>query len=244
VREIRYRRIADALRAQVVDGAYGPGMVLPSEAELAREHEASRVTIRKALEVLKDDGLIDSRQGFGWFVRPETLRQSLTEVATIDQQLAAVGRTATRQVLSFGFVSTPPRVRSVLDADEVLEVVRRSLADHQPFDLVEIWVPAHLASGVSRDDVESASFYDLLDVSFGRASQAIGAAVASDTEGGYLEVPEGSPLLVVERVAMDEDGAPVLVATHRFPAHLTEFVVEVPFPNRDYTPAGLRLVGE
>ena len=50
------------------DGTYGAGRLLPSESELGSEFDASRVTIRRALETLRDDGLVDARQGFGWFV--------------------------------------------------------------------------------------------------------------------------------------------------------------------------------
>lgn len=244
MREIRYRKIADALRTQIVSGAFVPGAVLPSEAELARTHDASRVTIRKALDVLRDDGLVDSRQGFGWFVCGTSIRQPLTRVATIDDQLAAAGHTAERQVLAFGFAPTPPRLKGILDSDTVLRVVRRNLADGRPFDLVTVWVPEELGSGLSRDDVESTTFYDLLDVRLGGASQTIGAAVATEDDAEALDVPIGSPLLVVERVSSDVDGRAVLVADHRFPAHLTEFAIELPFHERGFTPAGLRLVGE
>lgn len=244
MREIRYRKIADALRTEILAGRLAPGAVLPSEADLARTHDASRVTIRKALDLLREDELVDSRQGFGWFVSGAPVRQALTSVATIDDQLAAAGRTAERQVLAFGFEATPAHLASTLRCDTVLRVVRRNLADGRPFDLVTVWVPERLSSGLSRDDVESTSFYDLMDVRLGAASQTIGAAVATDEDAVALDVPAGSPLLVVERVSTDHDGEVVLVADHRFPAHLTEFVIELPFHERGFTPAGLRLVGE
>ena len=68
------------------------GRLLPSEAELSGAYSASRVTIRKALEVLRNDGLVDSRQGFGWFVAGEAVRQPLGGLVTIEAQLEAEGR--------------------------------------------------------------------------------------------------------------------------------------------------------
>ena len=65
MRTIRYREIADTLRARVDSGEFPPGRLLPSEAELGEAYEASRVTVRRALELLRDEGLIDSRQGVG-----------------------------------------------------------------------------------------------------------------------------------------------------------------------------------
>ena len=231
-RVIRYRTIADELRRQITDGGLVVGAVLPSEAELAGSYGVSRVTVRKALEVLRTDGLVASRQGFGWFVAGETVHQSLGTLATIESQLAAQGRVPARKVLSFGFV----------DADSVLEVVRLNLADGQPFAVVTVWCPAELGAALSRDDVESSTFYELLPVEFGHATQTIGAAVATEVDAERLGVPVGSALLVAERTTHDRSGVPVLRSEHRFPAHLTEFVVELESPESGFAPAGLRLL--
>ena len=65
MRELRYLTVADELRRRV--GAREFGRLLPSESELAAEHRVSRVTVRKALAELKREGVVDSRQGFGWY---------------------------------------------------------------------------------------------------------------------------------------------------------------------------------
>lgn len=242
-REIRYRTIADDLRRQLAAGELAAGAVLPSEAELAGSYDVSRVTVRKALEVLRDDGLVDSRQGFGWFVAGDRVRQSLGALSTIEDQLAEQGRTPQRRVLSFGFLDAPAELPA-LAGTPVLEVRRVNLADGQPFAVVTVWCPAALGSALSRDQVESSTFYELLPVEFDRATQTIGAALATEADAGALDVPVGSPLLVVERVSRDASGQPVLVSEHRFPAHLTEFVVDLPFADGALSPAGLRLVSE
>ncbi|MDZ7674104.1 MAG: GntR family transcriptional regulator [Acidimicrobiales bacterium] len=233
-RQIRYRAIADDLRRQIEVGVLAAGAVLPSEAALARAHEVSRVTVRKALEVLRDEGRIDSRQGFGWFVAGDRVRQSLGALSTIEAQLTEQGREPVRRVVSFGFDH---------GGSGDLVVVRVNLADGRPFAIVTVWCPAELGSGLSRDDVESSTFYELLSVTFAGATQSIGAAVADERDAELLEVPVGSPLLVVERVSHDVDGRDVLRSEHRFPAHLTEFVVELPFrAGEELSPPGLRLV--
>ncbi len=240
-REIRYRSIADDLRAQIVAGDLAAGAVLPSEAELAGSYGVSRVTVRKALELLRDEDRVSSRQGYGWFVSGDRVRQSLGALSTIESQLAAQGRTPVRRVLSFGFGRAPAGLPA-LAGQEVLEVVRVNLGDNQPFALVTVWCPADLAGALSRDDVETATFYELLAVDFDRAVQTIGAAVADERDADALAVPVGSPLLVVERVSEDTAGRAVLVSEHRFPAHLTEFVAELPFHDGAFSPATLRLV--
>src|SRR5699024_1462577 len=107
VRTIRYRDIAADLRRLIEDGDYGPGRLLPSESALSRDHGASRVTVRKALEALRADGLVSSRQGFGWFVSDEPLRQHLAELGTIESQLEAEGRRAVGESLDFERLDAP-----------------------------------------------------------------------------------------------------------------------------------------
>ena len=206
--------IAAELREQIAAGALVAGAVLPSEADLAGSYGVSRVTVRKALEVLRDEGLLGSRQGFGWFVAVPMVRRSLGTLSTIEADLAAQGRDPVRRVLSFGF------------HDGELEVVRVNLADGQPFALVTVWCPEELGRSLSRDDVEGATFYDLLPVELASVDQTIRAAAADERDADVLGIPLGSPLLVALRVSRDAAGEAFLRAEHRFPAHLTEFVLE------------------
>lgn len=241
-RAIRYRQIAAELRHRIASGAYPPGGVLPSEADLGAEFTVSRVTVRRALELLRDDGVVDARQGFGWFVAQEPLRQSLGSLATIESQLAREGIAAQRRVLEFEFTSATPEVRRVLGADRVLRVKRLNLADGQPFALVTVWCPAPLAQRWSLADVERSPFYELLDGPLERAVQTIGAEAASPETARLLEIPVGSPVLRCARVTSRPGGAPVLMSQHRFPAHRTEFVVELLDAEPSIAPSGLRLV--
>lgn len=244
VRQPRYQAIADDLRSRLEGGEFGAGRLLPSEADLSAAYEVSRVTVRRALEVLRDDGLVASRQGFGWFAPADPVRQSLGRLGTIEDQLVSGGVESTRQILDFAFVEASGRVRSVLGTDSVLKVRRRNLADDVPFALVTVWCPDALAADLSRADVETAPFYELLDTPLGGATQTIAAVVATPADGDLLDVPAGSALLRCERVTHDRDAIPVLLSEFLFPAHLTEFVVDLPHAEPSIAPRGLRLVGE
>ena len=242
MREIRYRKIADDLRERVTKGEFAAGRLLPSEADLAGSYAASRVTVRAALELLRDEGLVDARQGLGWFAAVDPLRQTLGRLGTIEGQIAASGVDSERQILSFGFVPAPARAKQVLGADTVLEVRRLNLAGGEPFALVTVWCPEELGAHLSRAEVERAPFYELLDVPLGGAVQTIGAALASAEEAELLAVPTGSPVLRCERTTSTPDGSPVLLSEHVFPAHRTEFVVDLPVSEPSIAPSGLRLV--
>ena len=242
MREVRYRAIADELRGRVKAGEPGPGRLLPSESELSRAHAVSRVTVRKALELLREEGLIDARQGFGWFVAADPVRQALGRLGTIEDQLGELGLSSERRVVGFRFVSSPPRVRQVLGVDAVLEVRRVNLADGQPFARVTVWCPEEVGARLSRAEVERTPFYELVGVPIGGATQTIGAAAASASDADLLAVPMGSPVLRCERVTRDVEDRPLLVSEHVFPAHRTEFVVDLPKFEPSMGPSGLRLV--
>lgn len=240
MRRIRYQEIADELRQRVRSAS--AGSVLPSESELSTEFEASRVTVRRALDTIRDEGLIAARQGFGWFVATEPVRQRLETLGTIEAQLEASGKHAERKVLEFAFVSPPPHVCDLLDTDEVLRVKRVNLADGEPFAVVTVWCPAALGRRLSRDDVERKPFYELLDVELRGATQTIGADSAEPPDAELLGVQVGTPVLRCRRVTTDLTGRPILVSEHLFPAHRTEFVVEIPLAEPSISPTGLRLV--
>jgi GntR family transcriptional regulator len=242
VRQTRYQEIAEALRGRLGGAEFGAGRLLPSEAELSREHRASRATVRRALELLRDEGLVDSRQGLGWFVAADPVRQSLGRLGTIEAQLTAEGIASERRVLDLRLARAPVRVRRVLGDGTVLRVRRLDLAGGTPFALVTVWCPERFGRGLSRADVERSSFHELLGVPLGGAVQTIGATAAGAGEAHELGVPVGSPLLRCERVTRSADGRAVLVSEHQFPGHLTEFVVDLPHVEPSMAPTGLRLV--
>ncbi len=240
MRRIRYQEIADALRARYRDAPVGS--MLPSESEMSAEFEASRVTIRRALELVREDGLVAARQGFGWYVAGEPVRQSLTALGTIESQVEGVGKISERKIEEFAFEASPDRVRKILGAEQVLRVKRVNLADGEPFAVVTVWCPADRGAHLSRRDVERRPFYELLDIELKGATQTIGADLADAEVAKLLDVPQGAPLLRCQRVTTDATGTPVLMSEHLFSAHRTEFVVDLPQAEPSMTPSGLRIV--
>jgi GntR family transcriptional regulator len=230
---VRYLELADALRDRIVAGASG---ALASEAEVGREFGVSRVTVRRALELLRDEGLVTARQGVGWFVTVDPVRQSLGRVTTVEAALEAAGARAERRVLEFAFEPAPPDVAKALDLPvdgEVLRATRLNLADGEPFAVVTVWVAAELGRHLSRAAVERSTFYDLLPlhgVEPHRVVQTITAVAADAATAARLAVTAGAPLLAVRRVTYDRQGDAVIVAEHRYAAHLTALEVEFSCP--------------
>ena len=246
---MRYLEIADEIRSLIGAGEFGSGGALPSEAELGRRFPASRVTVRKALEALRREGIVTSRRGSGWFVALDPVRQALGRFSTVEAAMEAAGVTVRREVLEYGFEAAPPIVSQALvvtGGGAVLRVRRLNVADDQPFGVVTVFVPENFGERIARSDAETSTFYELLTglgVELGSATQTITAATATEDDARLLAVRKGSAVLVCRRVTRDADGAPVLFSEHRYPAHRTSFEVDLPrvAPAGD-GPVGLRVL--
>ncbi len=242
--------LAAALRERIGAGAYGDAGAIESEADLGRTYGVSRVTVRRALEELRREGLLTSRKGAGWFVVCDPVRQTLGRVVTIESALAQAGITPRRQVLAFAFEPAPADVAAGLalpPGADVLRVQRLNLAGEEPFAIVTVWVPEQLGAQLSRAEVERSTFYDLLPlrgVELASATQTIAAVAATDEDAALLRVPPGTPLLTCRRITHDRGGTPVLLSAHRYPGHRTEFEVEFPHlsAGSEWGPSGLRVL--
>lgn len=241
MRKIRYLDIADDLRARLTAEEF-PGGRLPSESELSDAYSASRVTIRKALEALRHEGLVAAQQGLGWFASGDPLRQRLGRLGTIESQLEASGVVSRRRVLDLRTVTTPAHVRDVLGAERAVRLLRLNLADGRPFALVTVWCPEDLGATFTRSELTEHSFHHLLAVPLGHGVQTIAAAAATPRQAELLEIAQGSPVLVCQRTTYSVDERPVLLATYVFPGALTEFSVDLPRTEPSIAPSGIRLV--
>lgn len=264
----RFRQIADDLRERVALGEFGDQGALDSESALCARYAVSRVTVRRALETLREQGLVESRQGSGWFATGGSFHQTLA-LGTFRHAGSAVvesGRAMSRRVIEFGYRQASPALAFTLglvatDADGHAPAAAADGADgaaadalHSrsvrtvedvPLDLVAEWVPAAIAGRVSRADAADPGIWASLQRDGHRVAsvrQTITAGIASADDAALLDVAVGAPLLLVRRLALDKDKAPLALSDHRYLAH--RFSLEVEFNGwpgaGDDTPPGLR----
>src|SRR2546421_6479250 len=221
---LRYRQVADGIRRRIGAGDY-PSGALETEAELCRLFAVSRITVRKALELLKGEGIVISRKGSGWRVAVDPLRQVLGSFPTVEAAMRDDGHDFRRRVLEFTYEPVPVDVGRRLGlaaGDDVLKVRRLNYADEHVFDVVTTWVPADIGAPLSRADVEGHGVFGSLrlhGVATGDVQQSVTAALATPEDATALGVQAGSPVLVVEQMTQDMGGRPIKFSEHRYPAH-------------------------
>lgn len=217
-----YRQLLADLRRRILAGAFDGDGRLPSEAQIERSYRVSRITVRRALQELAQEGLIERRQGRPTRVARHRLQRP-TE-AGLEGELAnmlSMGFQTESEVLEIGEMPAPPEVAARLDlpaAAPVHRLLRLRRMAGRPFCRSLAFLPLELAERVSRAALESEPLLLLLvrdGLILGRVEQTIAAVAATAELAAPLQVPEGAPLLLIERLFRDERGRPVeLVYIH------------------------------
>lgn len=225
----RSARLAAELRERITLGDYGPAGALESEAELGRRYEVSRVTVRRALEQLRDEGLLASRKGAGWYVASFAQPLALGTFQHAHSAVAEAGVSLVRTVVEYGYCSAPASVALTLGEGEMLRVRSLRRTDNAPLDVVTEWVPLDLAAPVSRADAEAPGTWETLRRNGNQIAvvrQSIAATAAGDI-GPLLGVAAGTPVLLVRRIALDAADRPIALSEHHYLGH--RFRLEVEF---------------
>lgn len=214
----KYHQVYLVLREQLAEGRFRDG--LPPELRLVQQFGVARATVRKALERLASEGLIDRRPGRG--THPRVLANGAAAPAPASQSMAGLlenivhASLQTRvKVLSCDTVAAPPAVSQRLalpPRTRVQKAVRVRATQLGPLSHITTWVPHELARGFGKRELAREPILLLLEragVRIGRATQSISARPADAAVAARLGVAKGTALLAVERLVYDSDDRPV-----------------------------------
>ena len=208
------RRVYLLLRDDIATGQQAEGSVLPSEQRLAEIHGVSRVTVRRALDALARDGLIEKKTGAGSIVRAASAPDGAitADLATLIPQIVQMGRETSARLLSFSYGSAPALVRNGLGlatGARVQTAVRVRSSDGVPFSHLTTYVPEDISQSYSEADLATTPLFELLERSgfvVASAQQSVTAALAAPDVAEALNVSVGSALLALTRVVQDDAG--------------------------------------
>ncbi|CAN5245439.1 GntR family transcriptional regulator [soil metagenome] len=210
---------ANLITSQIESGALAPGTRLPPERELCQQLNISRVTLRKALNQLVQDGLLNASHGRGWYVAsagaskewPNSL-ESFTETA------ARMGLTSSSTVLT-----SSTRHATIDEAEEfsiapgtrlfALDRVRH--LGEVPIAIDYTRIPADLVPDFETIDFRVASLYDVLlraGLAPTRADATIEAREADEYAARHLDIEVGKPLLVMNQLVVDAADKPLFAS--------------------------------
>jgi GntR family transcriptional regulator len=226
-----YRKVAEDIKAAIAAGAYPPGALLPSEAELAERYAVSRGTVRQAFAALRADGVIASRRGARRIVIAGPRVQSFGELLSFSRWARAIGEVPTGRVVTLERrpASEVEGPRLGLPADGfVYFLLRVRLLSGRPVMLERAVYPDRVGALVARLDLAADSITERLEelgIVFTDAEHVIDAVPAAAEDARWLEVRPGVPLLRERRFTTDRSGQPVEWSDDRYLGTETAFSV-------------------
>ncbi|MCK0097391.1 GntR family transcriptional regulator [Yoonia sp. F2084L] len=202
----RYVQLRQRLSDGVSQGILSPGSPLPPEREIASITDFSRVTVRKAIQSLAEDGIIVQRQGSGSFIasKTEQIEQKLSRLTSFSEDMERRGKVSTSQWLERGlFLPSPDEMTSLglSSEDSVARIVRLRRADGAPIAIERASLPTDI---LPNPLAVQTSLYETLEQDGHRpvrALQKISAINLAEAEAALLEVATGDAGLRIERTS-------------------------------------------
>ena len=228
----RYVQLRQRLEAGIESGVLAPNSSLPPEREIAEITKLSRVTVRKAIQELVREGLIEQRQGSGSFIRERINRmeQSLSHLTSFTEDMARRGMGTTSRWLERGvFLATQKEVAALdlPDDTEVARIYRLREAGGRPMALERAALPLDILPNPLE---VTTSLYEVLE-RLGhrpvRAVQKISAINLEAPEAELLNVAEGSAGLSIERTSFLASGRVAELTQSLYRGDAYDFVAEL-----------------
>jgi len=249
----QYQQVADLLRSRIEEGVYPPDQPLPSEPQLSTELGVSRVTINRAMGVLRSAGIVRVRRGFGTFIRavPRVTRDAKKRYAARNQgtgagdvEMRELGLTPRTEYTEIGQVAAPDEVASVFGIDEGAAVLvrrRRLFANDEPTQLADSYIPWDIAEGtvlLNKDVGRGGSYTRLAELGHGpvRFTEEVTVRASTDDEAHVLELDGGQPVIYISHIAWDAHDRAVEVALHVMPGNLWRLRYDWDDPTADEYP--------
>jgi GntR family transcriptional regulator len=230
-----YQRLRDQIAGEITRNVWGPGTAIPTEAELAQTHKVAIGTVRKAIDLLVAEGLIERAQGRGTYVRRPSFDSSLFRFFRFQ------GPDGTRRVPESRILRRERRPGSLeatralglADGTDLLHLGRLRLIEHRPVLAEEIWLPA--ARFAALMDLAIESFGDLLYPLYERhcsaivasARETLSVATVGAEAADLLAVEAGTPVVVIERLALGYDDQPLEWRRSLGPADQFRYQIEI-----------------
>lgn len=223
--------LEEALAERIAAGELAAGSRM-TDRELARDHDVGRLGARQVLAALSRRGLVQLRENHVAIVTRPKVEHDLRGVAGFSEQMEAAGLEPAAKLLSAVVVVAPPKVAAALALEphsRVAKIERIRYASKMALVLEETWLPDALYPDVTGLGLRE-SVYAIMRDCYGRgpvrAVERLEAVPARPQDAELLKVPEGSPLMLVERTSYDEDDVAIEFARDRFRGDRARFVSE------------------
>lgn len=214
-REQLYYQIYDFMYQDIVGGKYAVGDFLPAESEMVNDYKVSRATVRKAMDMLADEGLIEKKRGYGTYVKSLTAKSDNQKIVGFQREHSEGERVAykktQKQVVCKADQDIAQRL-NLEDGASVIELERVRYAGEKPMYIETNyldyeWVPEAMERDFSKESLR-VYYVNHCHIKLAKAEEKIYSVLADERRAKLLQIKENTPIFYVERVSYDESGTP------------------------------------
>jgi GntR family transcriptional regulator len=212
-KEKLYVQIYSILIEKIDSGEWSPGTQIPTEDELCKIYDVSKVTVREAIQELVREGYLKRQQGKGTFVTYTLPQIGIVMRTRLTDDIFGEEVNVQKEIIRREFQGAPESVRPFLDTDaNVYYFACKKMVDEELFH-EEIFIPEFVFTTIEEVDIASRSLYDLIEEKgtkkIFRILQAMKAMEMKKEKADMLNMKEGTPALLIQRTLMSADGIPI-----------------------------------
>lgn len=211
-----YLQLAETIKARIAQNIWSLGMMIPSENELAKDFDISVGTVKKALSVLVQEGVLFRRQGKGTFVASPDFSKSFSRFFRYDWQGGKRAETPGSKVLSIEVIQPDRPVIEKLQLEgsqQVFRIKRVRTIQNKPFVIEDIYLPYERFKGLETMALDQRLLYPIYNETFATpviwADEYLQPATAGQADAESLGIQPGDPVMCVERLAYTYQDRPV-----------------------------------
>lgn len=208
-----YSQLVSIVKRNISAGTLTTGDLLPSESELCRTFDISRSTVRQAIGALENEGLVVRKQGRGTYVAEPKVRRKTEMVYSFTSEMSSMGLTPSSKLIEFDIIDPTPDIVKVLQLNgpdcKVFRFTRIRSVDGQPLTLETSFYPQFIYPKLTRDLLQTHSFYSLLyevGIIPANATDSYEAVIIGRKEAELLDCKPGTCGFFVQRRTFTESG--------------------------------------
>lgn len=210
-----YYQVKESLLEKIKRRQFNVGDLIPSESELQESYQVSRITIRRAVQELVQEGHLYTQQGKGTFVSKPKASQELNLITSWAETVTALGMHPESKIIHFSEEQASLNIANMLDVpidEKVLRIERVRFADNEPICIMTNYLVPEFMPGLLQKGLQGESLYEILErkynIVLSRAEETVEARAAKTKEAALLNIRRGAPLLYATRVTYDASDRP------------------------------------
>ncbi|MGT2666274.1 GntR family transcriptional regulator [Streptococcus rifensis] len=226
-----YLKIHNQIKDEIDQGIWKIGQRLPSERDFADHFQVSRMTLRQAVSLLVEEGVLERKVGSGTYVASNRIQEKMRGTTSFTEIIKSQGKQPSTQLVSYMASKPNKKEQAYLElrpSETVIRMERVRFADDLPVVYEVAVVPKKFIAQVSQDEVTQHFFKTLTEAGYkiGKSKQTIYARLAQDVVTDYLGLEPGQAILGLTQVSYFEDGQPFEYVKSQYAGERFEFHLE------------------